>query len=621
MTSSRNISFHYFLFALVLCFCVTQNEVKSQKNIDSLFLELETAKQDTDRVLLLNQISYLAPQNVSTQYAKEGLDLSKKIGFTRGMVMSLERIAHVHYKKGNYAEALNTCMELLELCEKTDNKVHAARTLLYIGDIHMKLKNHDLAKRYSYKALEVCKKIEGSKGFENSYVADAYSHIGVIHLQNEDYEKALEACFKALEILEYQGDENIIFTNYNNIGEIYYAKENYDDALKYFDKAYSLAEKNNSTYAMTVILTNLGNVAEKVKDYPLAIAYYIKSLEIAKDNGYKNEYKDGSLALSKLYQAQKDSEKALYYYKLHTQMKDTIYNETSARQIAEIEAVYENEKKQEEIKRQQLVIEKRQNILYATSAVFVLLIVIAILIVIHLKTKSRKKGAELRQKLLRTQMNPHFIFNALSSIQGAVLEKKSNEAAEYISGFAMLMRLILEHANDNYISLDTEIKILKNYLSLQQMRYGGVFNFSVNVQTHKLKNEDSSLNLNEILIPPMLAQPFIENAIEHGIIDDLVNQDASSVGAINVKFELFRNKVLFTVENSTSKKGSSTISKSKFIDQPSRKKKKKHKPMAIAITKERLLYLNRGQRNKIGFTFSRGEKTSVQFNIPVKKVF
>ena len=129
----------------------------------------------------------------------------------------------------------------------------------------------------------------------------------------------------------------------------------------------------------------------------------------------------------------------------------------------------------------------------------------------------------LEATALRMQMNPHFIFNALESIWNFILGNKKKEAIHYLSSFAKLIRNTLESAHEPTILLDQEIGVLRNYLELEQMRYGGRLEFSIDCSEEWLER---------YRIPPMLLQPYVENAVKHGL------KAREGAGRIDVHFSL-----------------------------------------------------------------------------------
>ena len=127
----------------------------------------------------------------------------------------------------------------------------------------------------------------------------------------------------------------------------------------------------------------------------------------------------------------------------------------------------------------------------------------------RLKTETNKIMAQLETKLLRSQMNPHFIFNSLNSIQKYIWENKEEDSAEYLAQFAKLIRAILENSRKEFISLKEELDVLKLYIGLEQRRSNGKFDYRIFM--------DEALVPEDILLPPLLLQPYVENAIWHGV--------------------------------------------------------------------------------------------------------
>ena len=152
---------------------------------------------------------------------------------------------------------------------------------------------------------------------------------------------------------------------------------------------------------------------------------------------------------------------------------------------------------------------------------FCVLLFVAIVIMIALKrirlirqeeykkTAINKSFAELETKMLRSQMNPHFIFNSLNSVQKYIWENKEEDAAEYLASFAKLIRAILENSRKETISLKEEMDVMKLYVELEHRRSNGRFNYSIKV--------DENLDQQRVFLPPLIMQPFIENAIWHGL--------------------------------------------------------------------------------------------------------
>lgn len=188
-----------------------------------------------------------------------------------------------------------------------------------------------------------------------------------------------------------------------------------------------------------------------------------------------------------------------------------------------------------------------------------------------LKTAYNKKVAELESTALRSQMNPHFVFNSLNSIQNFIAKNDLESSSRYLSKFAKLTRLIFEHSKQQFITLTQEFTALNAYVTLEQLRFQNSFEFEILV--------DPELNQDQVEIPPMLLQPFVENAIWHGIM-----HKTDGFGKISVKIS--RNKPNIQIEivdNGIGRKKSESHKKLNTSN---------HQSRGVMLTKERLDLLN-----------------------------
>ncbi|PLX02625.1 MAG: hypothetical protein C0595_10175 [Marinilabiliales bacterium] len=232
--------------------------------------------------------------------------------------------------------------------------------------------------------------------------------------------------------------------------------------------------------------------------------------------------------------------------------------------------------------------------------IFTFLIIIAVVRQRIFDLDSKNKNLELQQRLFRLQMNPHFMFNSLLAIQNFVFKKDVKEAGMYIADFARLFRLILDNSRSEFVLFEKEIETLKLYLKLQSLRYNDKFTYKIFV--------DEGIDLNTMMIPPMLAQPIIENAIEHGIF----KKDGK--GSIEINYKLFPDKIYFEVVDDGVGLTATKHSES-FSD---------HKSSALEITRERLKVLAKKHKFIVKFSISEIAEnegvngTRVGFYLPFK---
>jgi sensor histidine kinase YesM len=208
------------------------------------------------------------------------------------------------------------------------------------------------------------------------------------------------------------------------------------------------------------------------------------------------------------------------------------------------------------------------------GAVLILVFMVAYLFVRQNKIKAEQANSLLEQKLLRSQMNPHFIFNSLQAIQNYILKHDEKQAVKYLSSFAAVTRNVLENSRMDAIPLKKEISLLENYLQLQKLRFKSRFEYEIVV--------DEAIDTENTAIPPMLAQPFIENAVEHGFHD-------IHDGRITVLYALKEKElVMEIIDNGIGMKDGYSQSK-------------QHRSLALEITRERVDLMNKKAKEKVLF--------------------
>lgn len=218
------------------------------------------------------------------------------------------------------------------------------------------------------------------------------------------------------------------------------------------------------------------------------------------------------------------------------------------------------------------------------------------------RRKAEEQIDNLKQSILRSQMNPHFIFNSLTSIQGFVIRNEADMASRYLNSFARLIRLILESSRHDFISLKSEIEILNYYLDIQKMRFSDNFTYSFEI--------DPKLDIEKIKVPPMLAQPFIENSIEHGI------QHLEKTGVLNLKFIKTGSRLLFEVsDNGIGRQASQELNRENMFAS---------KSLSTRIVNDRLNALNKYNKDHITYNIidlkdehNQAAGTQVIISIPI----
>jgi tetratricopeptide (TPR) repeat protein len=595
--------FLFFIFLQLCCFAIAQN-----KQFDSLWAIYNNKSQaDTNR---LKAIDYIAWSYVSNNpdttiiLAQEEVQLAQKSKQKIYEGNAFNAIGTSFMNKGNYPKTLEYYLKALKVREEIGDKKGVGSCYNNIGVVYREQSNYPKALEYNLKALQIRTEIGDKQG-----MGVCYSNIGSIYLSQSNYSNALEYNLKALKINEEINDKHGIGDCYTYIGVVYYYQSNYPKALEYYLKSLQLFKKISYKQGMGMGYSNIGELYNKLANYKSAIQYSDSSLQITKKIGDINTER---IAYDNLAVAYSKTGRYKEAYENHVKFKtltDSIFNADNSKQLGDMKNKYEMDKKEQEnlllqqtTQNQQLQINQRN---YLVALLFALLLGIAgisLLVFRQNKLKSQQKSMQLEQKLLRSQMNPHFIFNSLIAIESYIYDKEPEKSGAYLSQFAQLMRQTLENSRAEYISLEKEISTLENYLALQQMRYDNIFTYTIHIA------ED--LDASYIRIPPMLTQPFIENAIEHGFTKN------EKKGKIEINFKLQDHCLMGEVIDNGI--GIYHSQKQTNVNQ-------NHRSMALSITTERLELLNKGSRNKIQLhleelktTDGNVSGTRVYFSIPLK---
>lgn len=468
--------------------------------------------------------------------------------------------------------------------------------------------------------------------------------IGQIYLAGcttvEEKQKLLSYNDSALQIATRQNyPELIAVINLNNgcfydKSEAFYETTlNFGLARTWFEKALVYAEKISSNYLKSMILNSLAYIDIDEGKFDAAEKKLDES-ELNLSEYFRAEWKKNTLVITnfpfqkimdfflaqrekvtiyharfQLATARGEYKKANEFLQLYYNSTDTMNAAQQTRQLELIMAEAEAEKTDQKIRMLSQQNELNELRLSRTRLIFIsvagMVVIISLFLLLFFQRKRWKaehKSHDLEQKLLRSQMNPHFIFNSLASIQNFIINQKANEASIYLARFAQLVRNILDSSVNENVPLEKETETIRNYLDLQKVRYAGQFDYTLTV--------DENIDEETFMIPPMLAQPFIENSIEHGI------KYKETPGHIDIRFRLEGGLIRFEVEDDG-------VGREKAREIES-KQHRIHRSMSTSITQERLIRINKKHKNKIHMEiidlkddlgFARG--TKVTFGIPV----
>jgi len=562
----------------------------------------------------------------SIPYLDKSIALCKSVKSYEEMYYQYINKAKILYRINETEKAASCLFTALGYYEKNPKKypdeiAYANSTL---ANIYAVQKKHNKAIEYFKKVLKHYEQ-EATQGETMYLLAVNYANLASSYQQLHQYDDAVNYYNKSLELSKKNGDNVSERLTYASLGMVKLDQDKYDEAEKIFldllrTRSTPRAEAHNNLALARLYL-------EK-KEFAKARDYAEKGVALAVENNYLELQEPASDFLYQISKGNGDFKRALEMRELNLKLNDSTKMEASKNALEQQQLKYDFEKRemQQQILQQKrlagmkLASEKikqdaekktalqqtksrlaqqqlkydferkalnqkllegkklsgikldaqkknaaKNNWLIGLSGILLLLLLAVYFYYRNNKQRqaiSLLEKEQIKQKLLVTQMNPHFIFNSIENIQGLIYEKKDEEAVNYLDKFSALTRQILENSNENYISLTEEVQMIQNYMAIQQLLYHNKFSYTITLED-KIEPET-------IFLPPMLTQPFIENAIKHGLGNTEQN------GIIAITFYLNENKLFFEVSDNG--KGFDTV-----------KKASNHKSLAMTITKERLI--------------------------------
>lgn len=368
---------------------------------------------------------------------------------------------------------------------------------------------------------------------------------------------------------EIRADTLTIGSAYANLGAAYGDLEDFPKALKYYLVSVDFYEKFDETVPeLSTVYRNIGDCYTQMGDAEKGLGYLQQGLNIAVSF---NRLTDIRYSLDMLYKWHKDQgnfDVAIEYLEKYTELKDTMLNASLIRSIEEMNTRFESDRLKDEITDLSVTNKKKTDTIENISLWMLILVVTVILIAFvfvafvfrqRYKLRNRqlafeKDQAELKQRVLTAQMNPHFLFNSLNSIQRKFVEGNTVEASDFMADFGSLLRKVLQYSELERIPLADDLEVLRMYLGLEKRRSDTDFQFSIEM--------DPDIDPSFLRVPPMIVQPFVENAIWHGILP------LKEQGMIELKYLLKDNYLACTItdngvgyENSQQQRKQGHISK------------------------------------------------------------
>ncbi|WP_186826896.1 tetratricopeptide repeat-containing sensor histidine kinase [Seonamhaeicola algicola] len=514
--------------------------------------------------------------NNAIHYRKQRVKYRERIGNEK-VEEDLYYIGYYYYKIGKFDECISYYNKALLISDKNGNHKIFQECLTSIGNMYSHQGNHPLALKYLNQALENAKKFREPKN-----ISDALISIGNIYIRIQDYDKAISFHKKALNEPNHDNYGSIS----HNLGESYKYKKEYEKSLEYFTAALNVYIKKHNRSDEAETLNKIGEIYFELNELHKANSYFENAkninIEIENKRGLCGSY----LGLGKIYfkkkqfnkalifglkcqkianklkltDIQRDTEKLLFNIYKETgnykkslvshieykKLNDSLFNKENIEKITQLEYEYKYKQALDSASIKELQLKKtvqttsqnleksKRHYLWAIIGILLISIILgSIIFAQKLKNvKSKTQNVVMEQKLLRSQMTPHFIFNSLSVLQGMILNKEEKKSIHYLSKFSKLLRLTLENSRDKTVSLTQELRAVQDYLTLQNLE-NEAYKCTITVE--------NTVNTKLFEVPPMLIQPFVENAVEHAFINQKENKK------IDIRLRYLNKKLICTI--------------------------------------------------------------------------
>ncbi|MCB0429597.1 MAG: histidine kinase [Flavobacteriales bacterium] len=526
--------------------------------------------------------------------------------------------AHYNYsiqqfQEGKYHLAVDHLMQAIEIYKEVGYDKGVLMSKSNLAQIQFGLKNID-------KAIELNKEVgvEFKKMGDEVRYAGALQNLGACYEALHRYDQAVQCFREAIALNNKNNFQRNNLQAYEGLAAHMYALDKPDSSLYFAGLALALEKENYPAYSQAANLTMAQAYVAK-GNYPLAERYALGYLKYNREKG-ADEYTSNSYkVLARLYEKWGKHKEANTYYALNEELRDSMFKKQYTQQVADMEAWYwsaqkRNDltlaKKNEALKSQeanQAVIQKE---LYASqrNGLFVLFILLGTSgVLVYRVNLQRKKSQYMKQvsemelKAVRAQMNPHTVFNVMSAIQALILKGDLQKAHQGMGKFGQLTRRILENSEKQLIPIEDEIMALQSYIEIESLRFPIQYKIEV----------DPELDQEMVEIPSMILQPYVENAIKHGI----ANKDRGVAGKLNIRLAKETNGIFCTVEDDGVGRDEAE-SKKNVRDQ--------HYSMGTRLIRERLDLLGKGMsgRASVDILDVKNENgkvvgTRVELHIPV----
>ncbi|WP_350290338.1 histidine kinase [uncultured Croceitalea sp.] len=600
-------------------------KINIQKSIDFVAQSISELGRNANKTALVNSLRTLGEIYLYHKQYDLAITNLKDAQKTQKSTKTALSLGLAYIKTNAFKNALEELKPLV----RVRKMVPYQRIQLYeqLGDSHKGLGNIAEALEFYQEGLKIAQKNQVSPKVTdlNSKIADTYA-LADRKIEAQGYfDNSLELAKKETPARAIQENEKV--------ADFYNSSSRFGDEIKLRKKSLnelqqlpknSVADKKGIVDADSITsqrinykIANAYIAQDKLNE---AIPYLEKSIVEADSEDDLIVQKDATRKLSEVYEYKGDFAKAYTTYQNYVALVDTLYIKkeqeisratrlnreiaTKQNRISSLEQERElsQSKYSLALTEQQLFEESNKRQKWIIYSLLLGMLLFALAAFLYYRSNKQQKLANnlLALKSLRSQMNPHFIFNALNSVNNYIAKSDERNANRFLSDFSVLMRTVLENSEEDFIPLSKELELLELYVKLEHSRFPDKFDYEVNIS--------ENIDVNSFDIPPMLLQPYIENAIWHGL------RYKEEKGFLKINVEQLTNTLLQIeiLDNGIGRKKSATLKT---------ENQKKQKSKGMGNIRKRIAILNTMYENKVDVSISdlREDETGTKVVLKLKK--
>ncbi|MDT0538894.1 tetratricopeptide repeat protein [Croceitalea sp. P059] len=591
--------------------------------------EEQVLSKEVEELLLVAPKTYLKINKALKPYRRDTIALNRFIqsalenNYQAGYTYALNQKGTVYRNLSEFKRAIALHQEALVLSEEIENKEFIVLSLNMLGVVYRRMDAIKTALDYHHRALELAEIIENPSVHIKRHINISFNSIGNLYHTLGQYDLAITQFKKALELEGALNNKLGLAINNQNIGEANEQKGQLDIALDYYRKSLALNDEINNKFGQVLCKNSIAQVYLK-QDMPSAALALLQTLKEPATNlgdkfllssvlinlgwaeldsgtiseAEKNIVKGRKLAsasnmpslvmyadlhLSDLEEKRENFSKALEYQKEAKKIYKEITNDRNLSYVNDLILKYQSDRKNSQIselaQENELVksrLRKNQTTILVSTLIIGLIGTILFIMYRQSQSNYEKRVLGLEQHMLRSQMNPHFLFNSLNSIKLYIINNDKKNAVHYLNKFSKLVRRILEGSALKETQLSEELETAELYLNIENIRFSDEIEYSIEVA--------DDINAEQVKIPSLVLQPFLENAIWHGLSSKEANK---KIWVIVAKKDSIHLQISI-IDNGVGRKVSEEIKENRVL---------KRNSVGIDITKERLANFAKDYQN------------------------